>query len=231
MRIWRGSAGSARGDIAQAADALAAQAAVIGAESPTILIVGFIELTPQQTRLFTALEGAGATLRQLDSLAVRVGQVTRATAPTPREEIAAALSWARAIASERPAARIGVVVENLAERREVVLALAQDILDPASILPGHAPSGAPFELSLGVRLTDVPMVGAALDLITLSDGPLTLGAAATPRSYPRTPMRWAAPRSRASLARARRAHHIADRCDRGGRTVCGGTRDPVDQRS
>jgi hypothetical protein len=135
-------------DIAQAADAIAAQAAIIGAESPTILIVGFIELTPQQTRLFTALEGAGATLRQLDSLAVRVGQVARATAPTPREEIAAALCWARAIASERPAARIGIVVESLAERREVVLALAQDISTRHRSCPVMR-GGAPFELSLG----------------------------------------------------------------------------------
>ena len=166
-------------DIAQAGDAIAAKAAVIGAASPKILIVGFIELTPQQTRLFMALDGAGASLQQLDSLTVRAGQITRATAPTPRDEIAAALSWARAIAIERPAARIGVVVESLAERRDVVLALAQDILDPASILPGHARSGAPFELSLGVRLTQVPLAGAALDLITLSDGPLTLGAAAS----------------------------------------------------
>jgi len=47
-------------DIAQAGDAIAAQAAVIGAASPKILIVGFIELTPQQTRLFMALDGAGA---------------------------------------------------------------------------------------------------------------------------------------------------------------------------
>src|SRR6185437_14012204 len=53
-------------DIAQAGDAIAAQAAVIGAASPKIQIVGFIELTPQQTRLFKALDDAGASLQQLD---------------------------------------------------------------------------------------------------------------------------------------------------------------------
>jgi probable DNA repair protein len=165
-------------DIAQAADAIAAQAAVVGAESPTILVVGFIELTPQQARLFEALEGAGVTLRQVDSLPLRATQVARAAAATPRDEIAAALFWARAIATERPATRIGIVVENLAERHDAVLALAQDILDPTSILPGHSRSGAPFEMSLGVRLAQVPLVGAALDLIALSDAPLTLGGAA-----------------------------------------------------
>jgi ATP-dependent helicase/nuclease subunit B len=166
-------------DIAQAADAIAAQAAVIGAEYPTILLVGFIELTPQQTRLFTALERAGATLREVESLPTRDARVSRVTAAAPRDEIAAALHWARAIAIKRPGARIGIVVANLAERRDDVLALAQDILDPASILPGQSRSGAPFELSLGVRLAQVPLVGTALDLIALSDAALTLGAAAT----------------------------------------------------
>ena len=166
-------------DMAQAADVIAAQAAVIATGSTTILLVGFIELTPQQARLFTALEGVGATLREVESLPSRDARVSRTTAATPRDEIAAALCWARAIAIERPGARIGIVVENLAERRDDVLALAQDILDPASILPGRSRSGAPFELSLGVRLAQVPLVAAALDLIALCDAPLTLGAAAT----------------------------------------------------
>jgi probable DNA repair protein len=166
-------------DIAQVADAIASQAAVVGAGSPPILLVGFIELTPQQTRLFAALEGAGATLREVESLPARDARVSRTSASTPRDEIAAALGWARTIAIERPGARIGIVVENLAERRDDVLALAQDILDPASILPGRSRSGATFELSLGVRLARVPLVAAALDLIALSDAPLTPGAAAT----------------------------------------------------
>ena len=166
-------------DVAQVADAIAAEAAIVGATSPPILIVGFTELSPQQTRLLSTLEAAGVMVQHVDSLPGRVPRVARTTAPTPRDEIAAALSWARAIAIERPQARIGIVVENLAERRDDVLALAQDILDPASILPGHSRSGAPFELSLGVRLAQVPLVAAALDLITLSDAPLTLGDAAT----------------------------------------------------
>jgi len=166
-------------DIVQAADAIAARAAMIGSESPPILLVGFIELTPQQTRLFAALQQAGATLREVDSLPAREARVSRTTAATPRDEIATALGWARAIALERPGARIGLVIEDLAGRRNDVLALAQDILDPASILPGQSRSGAPFEMSLGVRLAQVPLVGAALDLIALSDAPLMLGAAAT----------------------------------------------------
>ncbi|HEY7904566.1 MAG TPA: PD-(D/E)XK nuclease family protein, partial [Casimicrobiaceae bacterium] len=165
-------------DSAQAADAIAAQAAVIGVKSATILIVGFIELTPQQTRLLAALEGAGSTLRQVDSLPARVGQVARVTASSPRDEVAAALSWARAMVTAHPGVRVGIVVEDLAERRDTVLALAQDVLDPASILPGHARSDAPFEMSLGVRLAQVPLVGAALDLIALSVAPLPVGAAA-----------------------------------------------------
>ncbi|HEX3633800.1 MAG TPA: PD-(D/E)XK nuclease family protein [Casimicrobiaceae bacterium] len=166
-------------DIAQAADAIATHAPVIGADSPTILRVGFVELSPQQTRLFTALAGAGATLRDVESLPARDARVSRATASTPRDEITAALCWARAIAIERPGARIGIVVEDLAERRDDVLALAQDILHPASILPAQSRIGAPFDISLGVRLAQVALIGTALDLIALTDAPLTLASAAT----------------------------------------------------
>jgi probable DNA repair protein len=165
-------------DGAQAADAIAAHAVAIGAQSPTILIVGFIELTPQQTRLFAALERAGAALRRVDSLAARSAQATRRVAATPRDEVAAALFWARGIVAERPGAKVGIVVENLAEQRDAVLALAQDVLAPALILPGHTRGGAPFEISLGVALATVPLIGAALDLIALYDAPLPVGAAA-----------------------------------------------------
>ena len=168
-------------DIAQAGDAIAAHAAVIGAESPTILIVGFTELTPQQTRLFTALEGAGASLRHDRQLDARESaQFARATAPTPRDEIAAALSWARAIAIERPAARIGVVVEKSrrAPRRRARAGAGHP-------RPGVDPARSCTKwrtvrvVSRRAAWRRCRWSAAALDLITLSDAPLTLGAAAS----------------------------------------------------
>lgn len=164
-------------DIAQAPDLIAVQAATIGA-LPPLWIAGFFERAPQQQRLFAAIASSGVVAREVDAMPERQARVTRTMAATPREEIAAALSWARAMVLERPGIRVGIVVEDLAARRDVVVALAQDILDPASILPGRRHVAAPFEISLGLRLAAVPLIASALDLIAWSRAPLSIGSAA-----------------------------------------------------
>lgn len=162
-------------DLALVPDALAA---VAGRLAPRATVfAGFLEAVPQQERLLTALREAGSQLRRVDPLPDVAVNASRTMAPTPRDEIAAALTWAREHALMRPQARIGIVVENLGQRRDEVVALAEDLLCPAAILPG-ATLPRPFEISLGVGLAQIPLVGAALDLIALVEGPLPCGSAA-----------------------------------------------------
>ena len=155
-------------DIAQAGDAIAAQAAVIGrriSDDPDRRIhrahaaadAAVLGTRRRGRELAAARQLAGASRRRS-----RVRPRPRRATKSPRRFPGRARS--RSSVRQRASASSS---RTLAERRDAVLALAQDILDPASILPGHARSGAPFELSLGVRLTQVPLVGAALDLITL----------------------------------------------------------------
>lgn len=165
-------------DIAQAPDLIVAQAESIAAALPALWIAGFFERAPQQQRLFAALASSGVEVREVDAMAERRTRVTRTIAATPRDEMAAALSWARAMVLARPGTRVGIVIEDLAARRNAVMTLAQDILDPASILPGQPRATAPFEISLGAPLAAVPIIRAALDLIALSGAPLPLGPAA-----------------------------------------------------
>ncbi|HEY2865085.1 MAG TPA: PD-(D/E)XK nuclease family protein [Casimicrobiaceae bacterium] len=165
-------------DIAQAPDVIAAQAATIAGAHPPLWIAGFLERAPQQQRLFAAVASSGVAVREFDPLPEGEMRVTRTIAATPRDEIAAALGWARAMVLARPGIRVGIVVEDLAARRDAVVALAQDILDPASILPDRGHAAAPFEISLGVRLAAVPVIASALDLIALSGAPVPVGAAA-----------------------------------------------------
>jgi probable DNA repair protein len=142
----------------------------------TTILAGFVELTPQHRRLLAALSAAGAEVRTLDTLPEFESSISRANAATARDELAAALAWARGIAIARPRARIGIVIEDLLARREEVVALAQDVLCPAAALdPATSP---PFEVSLGPRLAEVPLVATALDLIALAEGPLPMGTAA-----------------------------------------------------
>ncbi len=166
-------------DGAQLADRLAGWAGQLAASrGARIVLAGFIEFSPQQQRLLAALGSAGAHVERLDALPDGCGRIWRATGLTPRDELARALSWARARALANPDATIGVVVLDLASRRAEVGALADDILCPALQWPGHEEAARPYDLSLGGALADVPLVAAALDLVGLAGAPLPLGRAA-----------------------------------------------------
>jgi probable DNA repair protein len=162
-------------DLPQVPDALVRVAAHLP-QAPATVLAGFIEITPQQRRWLAALREAGTDVRELDTLPDTDATPLRAAAPTPRDELGAAFGWARERAIARPGSRIGVVVEDLHARREEVLALAEDVLGPR--FTEASGQRAPFEISLGPRLAEAPLVVTALDLIALAEGPLATGAAA-----------------------------------------------------
>jgi ATP-dependent helicase/nuclease subunit B len=137
-----------------------------------ILLTGFIELTPQQSRLLAALEGIGTHIARHDLLAERSQHARRVAAATPRDELALAFAWARAQAVTTPDATIGIAIEDLAKRRAEVQALADAILCPDLQWPGMEEAPRPYNLSLGIAVGDVPSIMAALDLIGLGQTPL-----------------------------------------------------------
>ncbi len=195
LRVARGR------DLALVPDALAPLAGRLTRGLRPTVFAGFLELTPQQERLLAALRVAGTDVRRLETLPEVDANASRTIAATPRDEIGAALAWAGERAFERPEARIGIVVENLAERRDEIVALAEDLLCPGAILPGAAARPGSFEVSLGVSLAAVPLVGAALDLIALADSRLPIGAAAVLLRSPYLPAAETAWAQRAGIER------------------------------
>ena len=165
-------------DLSLAPERLATIAGRIDRRARHLIMGGFVELTPQQERLCAALVGAGTQVRRVETLhVVPHAAASRVTAASRRDELAAALNWARNHVEQRGAARVGIVVEDLAQRRDEVVALAEDLLCPGAILPGAAVSVAPFDISLGVALASVPLVAAAFDLIALVHSGLDASAA------------------------------------------------------
>ncbi len=188
-------------DLAQLPDTLAGLAPRVAWPNRTTVLAGFVELTPQQQRLFAALANEGAILLRLDTLPPVEARVRRTTAISPRAELVAALSWARGKLVEAPGARVGIVVEDLAVRRGEVVALAEDILCPASILPRAPSTARPFDVSLGASLASIPLIVAALDLIELAESRLAAGAAAALLRSPYMPGADAARSSCAAIER------------------------------
>ena len=141
-------------------------------------LAGFVEFSPQQERLVAALAAAGATIARESALQDEEGRLAIVRAATPRDEIARALAWARGRALADPEATIGIVIRDLAERRDEVRTLADEILCPTLVWPGGEGAPRPYNVSLGLALSEIPLVAAALDLLEWSERPLPLGRAA-----------------------------------------------------
>lgn len=169
-------------DAARAPDAIAQVATSIpGASSLDIVAAGFLECSPQQQRVLEALVATGANFERCD-LATQTTPSDNARlkrTATPRDELARALDWARRKATLDPAAQVGIVVLDLAERSALVRALAEDRLCAALQWPGCESESRPYDISVGAPLSSVPLVATALDLVTLVHQPLDRNRAAT----------------------------------------------------
>ncbi|MEP7330195.1 MAG: PD-(D/E)XK nuclease family protein, partial [Betaproteobacteria bacterium] len=175
-------------DAAQVIDALIAIAGNVPAwrEVP-IVLAGFLEWTPQQRRLLTALEGAGVVMTRVALPAPRSAERVRATYPSTTAELAAALGEARIVALADPTARIGIVIGDLANHRDAVIAAADDILCPEWAERADEDAPRPYDLSLGAKLTDVPLLSVALHLIEWAAGALPTAVAAAVLRSPYLP--------------------------------------------
>ncbi len=164
-------------DAAQLADALVTHAHGRDCADLRAVLTGFLQMSPQQQRLVAALSTRGGHV-DVDTSASRSSTPARVRAQTPRDELVAALTWARERALANPAASIGIVVEDLAQRRDELIALADEILCPALSLSAPHSDARPYEISLGAHLSTVPLVTAALALIGLAEDALPAGEAA-----------------------------------------------------
>ena len=167
-------------DVARFADFLIPRVAALSPSLPReLLLLGFTELSPQQQRFVDALRGAGTAVTTASALTPALAaRIEQRRLETARDETVAALRWARDAVVAMPAARVGIAIEDFAQRRSEVLALATEILAPRAWLEGAAASEGVFDVSLGLPLATVPLAAAALDLIALGSRRLKMGRAA-----------------------------------------------------
>ncbi|MFO1414161.1 MAG: PD-(D/E)XK nuclease family protein [Burkholderiales bacterium] len=162
-------------DPATVADRLAAVAVRVPAwQGLRVTLAGFLETTPQQRRLVAALRAAGATVDEVALPVPRAGRGARTEAATPAVELAQALTAARDRLAADPAARVGIVVSDLDERRAAVVALAEDLLCPELAQRCDADAPRPYNVSFGRPLADVPIVACALSLVAWPQSPLAV---------------------------------------------------------
>ena len=137
----------------------------------TMVLYGFDLVTPQVREFLDALAAQGATVIDAAPAAQRA-QAMRLEFTEAKEEIAAAARWARSrlVTPAKAGAqfpRIGIVVPDLAQSRARVQRIFANVMQPDHLLAPEA-KPPPFNLSLGPRLLDFPLVGDALLLLALT---------------------------------------------------------------
>jgi probable DNA repair protein len=154
-------------DAARLPDVVAPQLARPGMRrAGTVIRYGFGFVLPQQAALFEALAAAGCAVTGAGP-APRAGACTRLECADGLDEIRRAAAWARS-RLESGAARIGVVVPDLASRRSVIERAFSAVMEPDYALPGRGRRALPFNISLGEPLASRPLVSAIFTALELA---------------------------------------------------------------
>jgi probable DNA repair protein len=138
-----------------------------------ILLLGFSMITPAQEHLLDVLQQVSVRVRRV-RLKGKQGQTALYSLPDPGQELTMAAIWARSLLLEQPDLSLGIVVPDLQNRYHQVTHCLNRVLEPESLLPGQRPSRSAWNLSLGRPLAEYEPVTAALDLLSLMRGKLSL---------------------------------------------------------
>jgi ATP-dependent helicase/nuclease subunit B len=133
---------------------------------------GFRAATPARTRLGEALGRAGRPAEEL-ALAAGPARLARHQAPSPQAECEAIAAWIGARLAADPAARLIVIVPELAGRAAALRRLLDDALAPELLAPG-APDTRPYQFATPPRLADYSVAATALGVLSLARSEITV---------------------------------------------------------
>ena len=128
--------------------------------------LGFQQISPARKKLFSALEELNITLLTLKPDAIE-STVYRLELADTQEEIKQSALWAKQQWLEKPEQRIGIVIPNLNNHRELTKLTFERIFCATQIINNDQPTQRPFDISLGLSLANYPIIDSALTLLKL----------------------------------------------------------------
>lgn len=135
-----------------------------------MLLVGFDRVTPAQNSLLSKLKNIGVQIRFAASEVIPL-RTEFVRALDIHAEIATCARWTRVMLETNSAARIGILVPDLATTRAELERTFRRVLMPESDNI-YFSGPMPFEFSLGQPLAQIPIVSAALSLLRWLHKPL-----------------------------------------------------------
>lgn len=138
----------------------------------TIRLYGFTEICPQHQKLLSNIEKSGTPITYQHTEII-ANSIQRAHLPDTETEMRNMALAAKTAYEKNPNAKIGCVVPNLEDRREMVLRIFSEVFTPKGFYT-REPLTLPFNISAGRNLAAYPIIRTALTLLSLSHESLSL---------------------------------------------------------
>ncbi|ORU89653.1 MAG: DNA helicase [Cycloclasticus sp. symbiont of Poecilosclerida sp. M] len=143
------------------------------AQPEEIILAGFDVFTPSQKDCWALLETKGCVISEYSPY-------TKADSPQVfsaidgKQEIAVMAQWARERLDENPYTVIGIVVPELESVRQILKTAFKEAFYPSATYAVDMPFEKPYNVSLGLPLTDYAPIQQALRLLQFFNQPLAL---------------------------------------------------------
>lgn len=130
-----------------------------------IQLAGFDRIHPNTRRLITALEERGVEVTTHPITLAAPVSLSHVLMNDQEAECRAAVAWAKAQLTVNPQNRLAIVVPELEALRAKLSHLLDDTFHPQAAAPAFAEITRCYDFTLGIPLSTLPIITAALDLL------------------------------------------------------------------
>ncbi|MEM7207539.1 MAG: PD-(D/E)XK nuclease family protein [Pseudomonadota bacterium] len=133
-----------------------------------IHLLGFDQLSPAQIEWQSALNEADVSVLNHAVHAPKSNHACLLELPDSAVELRSAANWARSRLTANPQQRLGIVLPDLAQRRDALIEMLDETFNPAGALQAQPPQSPVYNVSLGESLATQAMIRDALDCLSLA---------------------------------------------------------------
>lgn len=133
-----------------------------------IVLAGFDRITPLESYLFEVLKTCGVQVETNNTKAFAGAQVEYYALNDSNAECRAAVAWAQQKLAENHQAQLAIISPVLGNIRRELVDLLDDTFHPETLQASYCESPRCYDFSLGLALTEYPIVHSALQLLRLT---------------------------------------------------------------
>ncbi len=131
-------------------------------------LAGFDRVTPLENSLFELLKSCGVVIEIIATNTLGHAQVKYFSLSDSHAECRAAVAWAKQKLLDNPKAQLAIISPVLGNIRRELADLLDDTFHPETLQPSQCETPRCYDFSLGLALTEYPIVHSALQLLRLA---------------------------------------------------------------